>query len=101
MNCLFTIARSMQVPTNIMFNLFDTFVLSILNYACEIWGFSNAQNIERVHRKFCKWFLNVKMSTNNLSLYAELGRFPLSIARHTRIIKYWLSLYQQNKKTVF
>ena len=98
MNCLFTITRSMQVPTNIMFNLFDTFVLSILNYACKIWGFSNAQNIERVHRKFCKWFLNVKMSANNLSLYAELGRFPLSIARHSRIIKYWLSLYQTKQE---
>ena len=98
MNCLFTITRSMQVPTNVMFNLFDTFVLSILNYACEIWGFSNAQNIERVHRKFYKWFLNVKMSTNNLSLYAELGRFPLFIARHTRIIKYWLSLYQTKQE---
>ena len=103
LNCLFTITRSMQVPTNIMFNLFDTFVLSILNYASEIWGFSNAQNIERVHRKFCKWFLNVKMSTNNLSLYAEPVRFPLSIGRHIRAIKYWLSLQymKQNKITVF
>ena len=38
------------------------------------------------------------MSTNNLSLYAERGRFPLSIARHTRIIKYWLSLYQTKQE---
>ena len=39
MNSLFTITKSMQVPTNIIFNLFDSFVLSILNYACEILGF--------------------------------------------------------------
>ena len=71
-----------------MFNMFDTFVLSILNYACEIWGFSNTHNIERVHRKFCEWLLNVKMSTNNVYLYAELGRDHLSIVRHIRIIKY-------------
>ena len=69
-------------------------MVSILNYGCEIWGFSNAENIERVHRKFCKWYLSVKMSTNNLSLYAELGRYPLYIGRRIRIIKYWLNLYQ-------
>lgn len=34
------------------------------------------------------------MSTNNLSLYGELGRFPLYIGRQIRIIKYWLNLYQ-------
>ena len=94
MNSLLSITRPMKIPTKIMFNLFDSFVVSILNYGCEIWGFSKATNIERVHRKFCKWHLNVKMSTSNLSLYGELGRFPLFIGRQVRIIKYWLNLYQ-------
>ena len=94
MNSLLSITRPMKIPTKIMFNLFDSFVVSILNYGCEIWGFSNATNIERVHRKFCKWHLNVKMSTSNLSLYGELGRFPLFIGRQVRIKKYWLNLYQ-------
>ena len=83
----------MKIPTKIMFNLFDSFVVSILNYGCEIWGFANATNIEMVHRKFCKWYLNVKMSTSNLSLYGELGRSPLFIGSQVRI-KYWLNSYQ-------
>ena len=73
--------KELDISIEIMFNLFDTYVLSILNYNCEVWGFSKAENIERVHRKFCKWLLNVKMSTNSLSLYSELGRFPLYIER--------------------
>jgi hypothetical protein len=73
-----------------MFNLFDAYVLSILNYNREVWGFNKAENIERVQRKFCKSLLNVKMSTNTLSLYFELGRFPLYIKRYFRIAKYWL-----------
>lgn len=93
MNGLLSITKHMCVPINIMLNLFDTFVASILNYSCEIWGFSRAENIERVHRKFCKWLINVKMSTNNLSLYGELGRYPLFIGRQIRIIKYWLNLH--------
>ena len=61
MNALFAITKSMQVPIDIMFNLFYSFVLSILNYGCEVWGFSTAQNVEMVHRKFCKWLINVNM----------------------------------------
>ena len=38
------------------------------------------------------------MSTNNLSLYAEIVRFPLSIGRNIRAIKYWLSLYQTKQE---
>ena len=36
MNALFSITKHMQVPINIMFNLFDSFVQPILNYSCEI-----------------------------------------------------------------
>lgn len=95
MNSLLNITNKIDVPINILLNLFDSYVLSILNYGCEIWGMSKAENIERVHRKFCKWILNVKMSTNSLALYSELGRFPLYIERYIRAIKYWLKLYNE------
>ena len=97
MKSLLSNTRPMKIPTKIMSNLFDLFVVSILNYGCEIWGFSNATNIERVHRKYCKWHLNVKMSTSNLSLYGELGRFPLFIGRQVRIINIGLIHIKQNK----
>jgi hypothetical protein len=93
LNSLFNITRNKDVPINIMFSLFDAYVLSILNYGCEVWGFSRAENIERVQKKFCKWLVNVKMTTNSLALYSEFGRFPLYIGRYVRIIKYWLNLY--------
>ena len=79
-NLLETIKET-KMPVNIMFHLFDSLVASVLSYGCEIWGFSNAQCIERVHRKFCKRILNVKLSTNNYALYTELGRHPLFIER--------------------
>jgi len=50
-----------QVPVNILFNLFDAYVLSVLNNNSEVWGFNNADSIERVHKKFCKSVLNVKI----------------------------------------
>jgi len=93
MHSLFTLTKDMNVPIHIMLNLFNAYVSSILNYNCEVWGFMKAENIERVHRKFCKRILNVKMSTNSLSLYAEVGRFPLYLDRYVRIVKYFLKLY--------
>ena len=101
MNSLLAITRCMKLPIIIMFNIFVSFVLSIRNYSCNIWGFTRAENIDRVHRKFCKWLLNVKMSTDNISLYGELGHFPLILGRQVRIIKYWLNLHNiKNNKFI-
>ena len=97
MNALFSITKVMQVPIKIMFNLFDAFVQPILNYGCEIWGFASAENIERVHRKFCKWLINVKMSTNTLSLAGEFLAFP-TVYRKTNKNSKILAKFTQHKE---
>ena len=90
---LLNITKGREIPVNIMLNLFDSYVLSILSYSSEVWGYIRAESIEILHKKFCKWIINVKRSTNSLALYAELGRYPLYIMRYVRMIKYWLKLY--------
>ena len=35
-----------------IFDLFDKFVSPVLDYACEVWGFPTALDIERVHLYF-------------------------------------------------
>ena len=100
MHNLFDITKESNVPVNIMFQLFDSLVASVLSYGCEIWGFSNAECIERVHRKFCKRILGVKLSTNNYALYTELGRYPLFVERQLRIIKYWFKLSQNASSNI-
>ena len=92
MHSLFQIIKGVETPINITLQLFDSLVASILNYGCESWRFLNAECIERIHRKFLKYILNVKTSTNNYAVYKELGRYPLSIERQLRIIKYWFKL---------
>lgn len=86
------IIKDMCIPLKMTFDLFDTYVTSVLNYCCELWGFSSADNIERLHRKFLKQKLGVKMATSNNGLYGETGRLPLIISRKIRIIKYWFKL---------
>ena len=77
-------------------SVFDTYVHSILSYACEIWGFHKAPDVEKVHLNFCKKLLGVNKRTNNSLVYCELGRFPLQIRRKLRIFKYWLKIKNTN-----
>ncbi|MCG8049041.1 MAG: reverse transcriptase family protein, partial [Candidatus Thiodiazotropha endolucinida] len=92
MGLLFSTIRKIQIPFKMLLQLFDTYVKSILSYSCEVWGFLSADRCERVHRKYLKRILGVKISTNNLALYGETGRFPLFLDRHVRILKYWLKI---------
>ena len=40
-------------------SIFDTYVKSVMSYACEIWGFHSAPDVERVHLAYCKNILGV------------------------------------------
>jgi hypothetical protein len=57
-----------------------------------VWGFSNNDIIEKVHLKFCKLLLHLKLSTPLYMIYGELGRYPLEIDIKSRIISFWAKL---------
>ena len=40
--------------------IFDTYFASALNYACEVWGFHLASDVEKVNLGFCTHPLGVK-----------------------------------------
>lgn len=46
-----------------MIDLFDKLIVPILNFCSEVWGFMQANTVERVHRHFLKKLLRVKKST--------------------------------------
>ena len=73
-------------------DLFDKFIDPILNYGCEVWGFHNSPDIEKIQLRFYKRILGVKNSTQNDFIYGVLGRIPMIIHRHYRIIKYWVKI---------
>ncbi len=51
-----------------------------------------ATAVERIHLKFMKHILHVKMSTPSSFVYGELGTYPLMVSRLVRIVKYWLKI---------
>ena len=72
--------------------LFDKLITPILNYGCQVWGFIQANAIERVHIQFCKRLLGVKKMTQNDFIYGELGRTNCITKRYILIIKYWFKI---------
>jgi hypothetical protein len=68
--------------------LFDVFVSSIITYGCEIWVFTKSKQLETLHMKFCKTLLGVRLSSCNVAICRELGRYSLYINRCVHIVKY-------------
>ena len=89
---ILSICNRLSLNMETKLHVFDTYVSSVLNYGCEVWGFHPAHDIEKVHMNFCKRILNVKRSATNVVILSELGRTPLCIDRKIRILKYWLKL---------
>ena len=64
-------------------------IAPILTYGSEVWGVYEKSNgnfercdkspTEKVHLRFCKYFLGVNSKATNIVCRAELGRFPLKI----------------------
>ena len=73
---LFCVFQEIELPYSQKCKIFDTLVTPILNYGSDVWGMHDGKNIENVHIKFCRRILNVRNSTNILSLYGALGRIP-------------------------
>ncbi|XP_078607973.1 uncharacterized protein LOC144879949 [Branchiostoma floridae x Branchiostoma japonicum] len=84
------------ISPELVFKLFDTMILPVLMYGCEIWGFHTGNQLEIVHNKFCKFYLGVGQNTPNIAVRGELGRHPLYVLRYSRIIKFWLKVLEMD-----
>lgn len=92
MNLLLSKIKTFNFSLKTYCQLFDAFVVSTFNYSSEVWDNCKSKEIERIHLRFCKRILKVKLSTSNYAVYGELGRLPLYINRFVKIVKYWLKV---------
>ena len=77
MYLVYLVKFRMIILIETLLSLFDTYVKSIVNYGCEVWGFHKGVHIETLHLSFLKRELKVRKSTSNYMVYFELGKFPL------------------------
>ena len=70
--------------------LLDTLVRPITEYGCEVWASDKAEEMEKVHKRFCKFALGLPTSACNAAVYGDLGRCPLENRRKIAMVKYSL-----------
>ena len=85
-------ARKLQLPLDLQCHLFDTCVIPVLLYGCEVWGFSDLTEIERVQTFFCKYILKLGSQTANCIARGELGRQRLQCIIYQRMVNFWVGL---------
>ena len=81
-----------ELTVDIQLKLFKSLILPKLTYSCEIWGFCEAEPLEKIHRSFLKSILGVRKTVPNVYVYKELNQEPIINIRLFRIVKYWLKI---------
>ena len=92
--------RTLQLPVDVMLDLYEKTVLPIMLYGSETWGYGNNSVLDVVFLKFCKYLLGLKTSTPNSMVYGELGCYPVSISIKLRMVGYWLKLTSSDDNTI-
>jgi hypothetical protein len=65
--------RNQNIPIDLQLKLFDSLVELIILYGSEVLGFWKSTNHGKIHLKFCKRILNLRLTTPNYMVYGELG----------------------------
>ena len=68
-----------SIPIELQLKLFDTLILPILTYGCEVWGYETTNLLEKLHLQYCRNIVGVRTTTPNFMTYGELGRTPIDI----------------------
>ena len=70
--------------------LFDSLVLPILSYACEVWAVDKkvGESAEQLHWQLLKHVLGVRGNTATLIVLAEFGRYPLHFHWWQQILRH-------------
>ena len=100
LHAFFKLSRKINIRNlkpDIASKLFDTFISPILTYSSEIWSlyskpsFENWDKIdvEKVHLRFCRYYLGVNNKSSNVACRAEMGRFPLKIVIDKLTLKFF------------
>ena len=87
-----------DMNSKVLWKIFDTKIKPILHYGAEIWGYNDANEIERVQNKMCKLILKINSRIPAIAARGELGRFPLKNNRLHLVLNYWLKLVSMSNE---
>ena len=69
--------------------LFNSGVLSILNYGAEVWGFGKYQKCDNVMNKAMRYFLGVHKYAPTAAIQGDMGWISLKYKRYSAMLRFW------------
>ena len=55
--------KELDLPIDLQLELFDSLILPILLYGCEVWEYKNVLILDRFYLKYLKYVFGLKQST--------------------------------------
>ena len=100
MYALIAKCKRLRLPVDIQCHLFDSLIVPILLYGCEIWGFENYEAIKILHRKYIKQMLGLRKSTPGCMVYGESGKTKLKAIIDNRMMTFWCRIITGNRDKI-
>ena len=72
-------SRKYDLPIDIQLDMYNSMVVTVATYACEIWGYDIVRELETLQMRYLKHALYVHRYTSNDIVYGESGMYPLEI----------------------
>ena len=83
-------AKVQNLPIDIVYELLDVCVVTVLLYGCVVWGFGDLKDVEIFDRKFLRIILKSFKFTQNVMLYRETSSMDMTTKIHKRMIHFCL-----------
>ena len=99
---MFALLKKSQIhnlPLDLVLDLFDSMVLPVLTYGCEIWGFEINECVCKLQLKFYKFLLRLRQSTPSMMVLGEVGKFPISVNIKSRLLTFWFKVSSKENKS--
>ena len=58
-------SKELDLPIDLQLELFDSLILPILLYGCEVWGYENVLILDRLYLKYLKYVDPIRSQTVN------------------------------------
>lgn len=83
-------------PFPVLLKLYDMMIVPVLCYGCELWGFEEDRDLERVEMNYLKYALHLPPNASTTAIRGELGQMPIHLYWKERIIRYWNRLCSED-----
>lgn len=80
-----------KLSADIMLKIFDSKIIPIALYGCEVWGVTDLSVFEKFCNNFYRALLKLRPNAPVTLAKGELGRNSIYVKVHIRIIKFWLN----------